>query len=66
MIEDYLDEFQTLISEASYTNSYTIIIKFYYKLWMAVYNQITILLVKRLFYITFDYSSEFVSNFFYF
>ena len=66
MIEDYLDEFQTLISEASYTNSYTIIIKFYYKPWMAVYNQITILLVKRLFYITFDYSSEFVSNFFYF
>ena len=66
MIEDYLDEFQTLISEASYTNSYTIIIKFYYKLWIAVYNQITILLVKRLFYITFDYSSEFVSNFFYF
>ena len=63
MIEDYLDEFQTLISEASYTNSYTIIIKFYYKLWIAVYNQITILLVKRLFYITFDYSSEFVSNF---
>jgi len=66
MIEDYLDEFQTLISEASCTNSYTIIIKFYYKLWMAFYNQITILLVKRLFYITFDYSSEFVSNFFYF
>jgi len=31
-VKDYLDEFQTLISKASYTDLYTIVVKFFYRL----------------------------------
>ena len=29
IVKDYLDKFQILISETSYTNLYTIVVKFY-------------------------------------
>jgi len=47
--EDYLDKFQSLISEASYIDLYTIVVKFYYGLQIqtAIQNQIVILLVRR-------------------
>ena len=35
-VENYIDKFQTLIFEASYTDSCTIVIKFYYGLKIAI------------------------------
>ena len=46
-VEDYLDEFQILILEANYTNLYTTVIKFYYRLQTIIQNQIAILLVEK-------------------
>jgi len=47
-MEDYLDKFQFLISEADYTDLNIIVVKFYYRLKSAIQNQIAILLVERL------------------
>ena len=47
-IEDYLDEFQTLISNANYTDSCTIVVKFRRDLQTTIQNQITTLLVECL------------------
>jgi len=44
-VEDYLDEFQTLIVEASYINSPTIVVKFCYGLRDIIQNQIKTLLI---------------------
>ena len=35
-IEDYLDEFQTLISDANYTDSHTIVFKFRRGFWTTI------------------------------
>jgi len=35
-VKEYLDEFQTLILEASYTNLYMIVVKFHYFLRIAI------------------------------
>ena len=45
--EDYLDKFQSLISEASYIDPYTIVVKFHYGLQTAIQNQIVTLLAER-------------------
>jgi len=45
--EDYLDKFQSLISEASYIDPYTIVVKFYCGLQTVIQNQIVTLLVRR-------------------
>jgi len=37
-VENYLDEFQTLISDANYTDSYTIVVKFKRGLQTAIQN----------------------------
>jgi len=47
-IEDYLDEFQTLISNTNYTDSCTIVVKFRRDLQTTIQNQITALLVECL------------------
>ena len=44
-IEDYLNEFQTLIFDDNYNNPYTIVVKFRRGLQIAIENQIAILLV---------------------
>ena len=36
IIENYSDKFQSLISEANYTNLCTIVVKFYYSLQTAI------------------------------
>jgi len=46
-MENYLDKFQTLVLEASYTNPHTIEVKFCYELKIAIQKQITTLLVER-------------------
>jgi len=46
-VEEYLDKFQTLISEASYTDFQTIVVKFHYRLRITIQNQIATLLVDH-------------------
>ena len=46
-MKDYLDGFQSLISEVSYINPYIIVIEFDYSFQTAIQNQIVILLVRR-------------------
>lgn len=38
IVKNYLDGFQTLISEASYTDPYIIVVKFCHKLWITIQN----------------------------
>jgi len=45
-MENYLDKFYMLISEACYTNLYIIVIKFHYSFQTAVQNQITTLPIR--------------------
>lgn len=42
-VEEYLNSFQTLISEASYTDFQTIVVKFHYRLRITIQNQIVTL-----------------------
>jgi len=48
-IQDYLNEFQTLISDANYTNPHTIVFNFKKDLWIIIQNQITTLPVGHFF-----------------
>ena len=45
MVKDYLDKFQSLISEASYTDLCIIVVKFYRDHYTTIQNWIIILLV---------------------
>ena len=46
-IKDYLDKFCILISEACYTDLYTIVVKFHYSLQTSIQNQIATLPVSK-------------------
>jgi len=40
MVDDYLDNFQALVSNAGYTNPQTLVVKFRRGLWLGIQNQI--------------------------
>ncbi len=47
IVEKYLDEFQILILEASYTDSCTIVVIFYHSLRILIQNQIAMLPIEQ-------------------
>jgi len=47
IVEKYLDEFQILILEASYTDSCIIVVKFCYSLRIVIQNQIAMLPIEQ-------------------
>ena len=40
MVDNYLDNFQALVSDAGYTNPQTLVVKFRRGLWLDIQNQI--------------------------
>jgi len=46
-VENYLDEFQSLVSEANYIDSHILVVKFCRDLHNTIQNQIVILLVDK-------------------
>ena len=40
MVDDYLDSFQALVSDAGYTNPWTVVVKFRQGLRLGIQNQI--------------------------
>jgi len=40
MVDDYLDNFQALVSNAGYTDPWTLVVKFQQGLWLGIQNQI--------------------------
>jgi len=47
MVDDYLDSFQTLVSDTRYTDLWTLVVKFRYRLRANIQSQITIMPYKR-------------------
>ena len=45
MVENYLDSFQSLVSDAGYSNLRTLVVKFWKGLWTGIQKQITTMLV---------------------
>jgi len=47
MVDDYLDNFQTLVSDAGYTDPQTLVVKFRRGLKLGIQNQIAIMPYRR-------------------
>jgi len=47
MVDDYLDNFQALVSDAGYTDSRTVVVKFHRGLRLGIQNQITTMPYRR-------------------
>ena len=46
-VDDYLDNFQALVSDAGYTDPQTLVVKFQWDLRLGIQNQITTMLYRR-------------------